>query len=60
MRNVIYDNNWDFHPTVNIEGAYSGSDEFARPHFSTNGLNIGGEVYNSPSVGAWFGCYAAN
>ena len=60
MRNVIYDDNWDFHPTVNIEGAYSGSDEFARPHFSTSGLNIGGEVYNSPSVGAWFGCYAAN
>ena len=58
--NVVYDDNWDFTPGVNLPGAYSGNDAFAQPHFATTGLSVGGQTYNSPAVGAWFGRYAAN
>ena len=58
--NVIYNDNWDFTPTVNLQGAYSGNASFAQPHFAANGLSVGGKTYNSPAVGAWFGRYAAN
>ena len=58
--NVVYNDSWDFTPTVNLPGAYSGNEAFAQPHFATTGLNVGGQTYNSPAVGAWFGRYAAN
>ena len=56
MRNVIYNDSWDFTPTVAFNGAYSGNEAFAQPHFATNGLSVGGQTYTSPAVGAWFGC----
>ena len=56
MRNVIYNDSWDFTPTVAFNGAYSGNETFAQPHFATNGLSVGGQTYTSPAVGAWFGC----
>ena len=56
MRNVIYNDSWDFTPTVAFNGAYSGNETFAQPHFATNGLSVGGQTYISPAVGAWFGC----
>ena len=60
MKNVVYDENWDFTPTVNLQGAYNGNEAFAQPHFATAGLSVGGQTYTSPAVGAWFGRYAAN
>lgn len=60
MKNVVYDESWDFTPTVNLQGAYNGNEAFAQPHFATSGLSVGGQTYTSPAVGAWFGCYAAN
>ena len=56
MKNVIYNDSWDFTPTVSLAGAYSGSEAFAQPHFATAGLTVGGQTYTSPAVGAWFGC----
>ncbi len=56
MRNVVYDESWDFTPTVAFNGAYSGNETFAQPHFATTGLSVGGTTYTSPAVGAWFGC----
>lgn len=56
MKNVIYNDSWDFTPTVSLAGAYSGSEAFAQPHFATAGLTVGGHTYTSPAVGAWFGC----
>lgn len=56
MKNVVYDENWDFTPTVSLAGAYGGSEAFAQPHFATAGLSVGGQTYTSPAVGAWFGC----
>lgn len=56
MRNVIYNDSWDFTPTMAFNGAYSGNEAFAQPHFATNGLSVGGQTYTSPAVGAWFGC----
>ena len=56
MKNVIYNDSWDFTPTVSLAGAYSGREAFAQPHFATAGLTVGGQTYTSPAVGAWFGC----
>lgn len=57
MSQYAYDESWDFHPTNNIAGAYSGTEAFAQPYFLTNGLTVNGKTYNSPAVQAHFGAY---
>lgn len=58
MKNVVYNENWDFHTTNVIAGAYSGNDEFAQPYWAA-GLVVKGVTYKSPAVEAHFGAFGA-
>lgn len=58
LTSYLYDAAWNFHLQENspaLTGAYSGSEAFAVPFFSSNGLVLNGREYTSPAVAPHFG-----
>ena len=55
-----FNDSWDFHltagsPALDASKTYTAGDR--QPYFATSGLEVNGQTYTSPAVGAWFGAY---
>ena len=55
-----FNDSWDFHltagsPALDGTKTYTAGDR--QPYFATSGLEVNGQTYTSPAVGAWFGAY---
>ena len=55
-----FNDSWDFHlaagsPALDASRTYNAGDR--QPYFGTSGLEVNGQTYTSPAVGAWFGAY---
>lgn len=55
-----FNNSWDFHlaagsPALDASKTYTAGDR--QPYFGTSGLEVNGQTYTSPAIGAWFGAY---
>ena len=55
-----FNDSWDFHlaagsPALDGSKTYTAGDR--QPYFATSGLEVNGQTYTSPAVGAWFGAY---
>ena len=55
-----FNDSWDFHlaagsPALDASKTYTAGDR--QPYFGTSGLEVNGQTYTSPAVGAWFGAY---
>ena len=55
-----FNDSWDFHlaagsPALDASKTYTAGDR--QPYFGTSGLEVNGQTYTSPAIGAWFGAY---
>ena len=55
-----FNDRWDFHltsgsPALDASKTYTAGDR--QPYFGTSGLEVNGQTYTSPAIGAWFGAY---
>lgn len=55
-----FNDSWDFHltsgsPALDASKTYTAGDR--QPYFGTSGLEVNGQTYTSPVIGAWFGAY---
>ena len=55
-----FNDSWDFHltsgsPALDASKTYNAGDR--QPYFGTSGLEVNGQTYTSPAIGAWFGAY---
>lgn len=55
-----FNDRWDFHltsgsPALDASKTYTAGDR--QPYFGTSGLEVNGQTYTSPAIGAWFGAF---
>ena len=55
-----FNDSWDFHlaagsPALDASKTYTAGDR--QPYFGTSGLEVNGQTYTSPAIGAWFGAF---
>ena len=55
-----FNDSWDFHltsgsPALDASKTYTAGDRL--PYFGTSGLEVNGQTYTSPAIGAWFGAF---
>lgn len=55
-----FNDSWNFHlaagsPALDASKTYTAGDR--QPYFGTSGLEVNGQTYTSPAIGAWFGAY---
>ena len=55
-----FNDSWDFHltsgsPALDASRTYTSGDR--QPYFGTSGLEVNGQTFTSPAIGAWFGAY---
>lgn len=55
-----FNDSWDFHltsgsPALDASKTYTAGDR--QPYFGTSGLEVNGQTYTSPVIGAWFGAF---
>lgn len=55
-----FNDRWDFHltsgsPALDASKTYTAGDR--QPYFGTSGLEVNGQTYTSPVIGAWFGAF---
>lgn len=55
-----FNDSWNFHlaagsPALDASKTYTAGDR--QPYFGTSGLEVNGQTYTSPAIGAWFGAF---
>ena len=55
-----FNDSWDFHltsgsPALDASKTYTAGDR--QPYFGASGLEVNGQTYTSPAIGAWFGAF---
>ena len=55
-----FNDSWDFHlasgsPALDASKTYTAGNR--QPYFGTSGLEVNGQTYTSPAIGAWFGAF---
>ena len=55
-----FNDSWDFRltagsPALDASKTYTAGDR--QPYFGTSGLEVNGQTYTSPAIGAWFGAF---